>query len=131
MDEAISVIGPARICPTNQGFCETALTGLESTPLGTSTTRTPPISIPRMKRMMMVMPTVRARPRWPMSQYPEPGTTHVAKATIGGGTELEVFEGILGDYSNATGAHGNEYESSLLLPLPVTPGEGWGEGSVA
>src|SRR6185503_246812 len=108
IDDAISVIGPARICPTNHGFCETAFTGLVSTPAGTSTTLTPPITNPRINRTMMVIPTVSARDRCPISQYPAPCTTQVERATIGGGTELEDVEAIVGDYSTLDLRHCNE-----------------------
>src|SRR5204863_3644113 len=72
------------------------------------TTFMPPISRPKINSMTIVIPTVRARDRCPISQYPDPGTTHVARATMGTGTELEAVEAIVGDYSNSAQSHCNE-----------------------
>jgi hypothetical protein len=49
-----------------------------------------------MNKTIMVIPTVSARVRCPISQYPDPGTIQVESATIGGGTELEELEAMFG-----------------------------------
>ena len=46
-------------------------------------TRTPPTSRPRTNSARMQSPIVVPRVRWPINQYPAPGSSQPATATIG------------------------------------------------
>ena len=110
--------GPASACPMNHGRCRTFCAKFPCPFIsGACTTRIPATRIPKRNTARIVAPTVTARTRSPISQYPAPGTTHPASATSGGGGALFSAESV--DIERDTVAGPRDRASNAYGPPPA------------